>query len=261
MPKTFDGTDVAGASTADGVTGDSVGDHDGTIQHQYNHANPYLSSDILTYLPLNDNSLSTATDISGNGNDGTYNGTPTLNDWQFLSDGYAGFDGSDDYVRVPGVLDTIPSGGWTISAWFYVVDSGVRNDIVSKTQNSALDDYFILRTSGGEYEFFMTINDTGRTITGGSVDTGLTHIIAGQEPNGNFFLDIDGTNIGVNTNFSQLIASGSNSDLVIGLWEDLDLYLEGGIGEVVVYNRSLIPTERQNIYDVGSQANLVTGWK
>ncbi|MHC4583055.1 MAG: LamG domain-containing protein [Planctomycetota bacterium] len=69
------------------------------------------SSDLVVHWTLDEGSGSVANDLSGNGNDGTLNGEPT---WATGKTGGAlEFDGADDYVEVPRVVQD----DFTLMAW------------------------------------------------------------------------------------------------------------------------------------------------
>lgn len=81
------------------------------------------------YLPLDETTGSTAADRSGNARNGTYNGSPSLGSRRILGKVACNFDGTDDYVSIPGtgldpntftyfasvILDALPSGGAVVS--------------------------------------------------------------------------------------------------------------------------------------------------
>ncbi|MCL4353589.1 LamG domain-containing protein [Patescibacteria group bacterium] len=82
-----------------------------------------MPSNPVGWWKLDDGSGTTAVDSSGNGNNGTLEGSTDLPAWEtncVQNDGCLSFDGTDDYVQVAhnnGVYDL--TGDFTISVWVY----------------------------------------------------------------------------------------------------------------------------------------------
>lgn len=91
---------------------------------------------LMGYWSLNETSGTTAADSSGNGNNGTYQGT-TLNGI-IHPDGLSAplFDGINDWVTIPHTTTLNPSGQLTISVWVNATETTYWRGIVAKTDGA-----------------------------------------------------------------------------------------------------------------------------
>jgi len=106
--------------------------------------------ELVGYWQLNEGSGSTASDSSGNGNDGTVVGAS----WTTSADGSGAlsFDGEDDYVEVPNATSLNPASGLTLEAWVRLDTLSHKHVIVEKANTSHTPPYYqysmIVRSSG-----------------------------------------------------------------------------------------------------------------
>jgi hypothetical protein len=104
------------------------------------YRNGTTSDSLVGYWRL-DRSISssggTVKDYSGNKNDGTAKNGVTTGAEGIFSTGSFGFDGSNDYVKIPYNSDFAMDGGFTLSAW------------VNFHENAGSTDDFIAGTGGG----------------------------------------------------------------------------------------------------------------
>jgi Concanavalin A-like lectin/glucanases superfamily len=123
-------------------------------------------SPIWLYL-LNAASGSVETDHSGNGNDGTINGTVSYAQAAILADGTKsmGFDGSTAYVSVPSGVDPTGWSALTIECWFYlpvtnhggrVVDNAHTDAANTGYELSISDDIAAIATTSGTSARYWT---------------------------------------------------------------------------------------------------------
>ena len=211
---------------------------------------PGADPSCVGYWSFDEGSGDTAFDRSGNGNDGTLKNMDA-EDWV---DGVRGkaleFDGEDDYVftsQSPN-LNKI-----TIEAWVNAISFGVRNTIVSTTDDSATKGYQIHHNSN---KFALRLTDSSTYIDGGSgdakwdttVSTGNWYHIAiswdgtTNAENIKFYLngEVDGTSTATKT-ISSIFPTSYN--IYIGKKPGGSNYWEGVIDEVAIYNRALSPSE------------------
>ena len=97
------------------------------------------SADLVANWRFDEGSGTTAVDISGNGHNGTINGTPN---WVVGMSGSAlEFDG-DDYVDIDSGVAELGAANYTIAAWVKTTETGVA--ILSKSNGDTWRSSFIL---------------------------------------------------------------------------------------------------------------------
>ena len=145
-----------------------------------------------------------AADISGSGNDGTYNGgmgtiTDTSNGGSLAYD----FDGTDDRIALGDTLDSVwTSGSWTISQWIYPEDA---------TYNWYLSKY----ESGTKSQFLTNARNAGNGLRAGAVIYGAA--------NGSINRGFEGTtNLSLNQWYHMVIEYDNSqpSDNQVRVWLD-----------------------------------------
>jgi hypothetical protein len=179
------------------------------------------NSNIVLWLPLDENSGQTTGDISQYHNDGTLGSTPDVdvNDPVWTSDCKFGnclsFDGSDDYVEVPSstsldVTDAITMEAWVklnsggTDTWYDIVRRGTGYE-VSVSRDTGIIEIALNDGSWHWYDSTSTINRDGSTwyhiavtwekATGkvriyinGILDPELDGITTPLQPTGNFWV-------------------------------------------------------------------------
>ena len=179
-----------------------------------------------------------ASDVSGNGNNGTVNGGA-----QFVT-GHTGsaldFDGIDDYVSTDKVASQLGIGGngpRTVSSWVFtrgfangaIYDVGARADTqdFSLRTLDSIENRWRIQYWGGDFDF--TLDTANKWVHFTHVHDGVnTKIYA----NGVLFVD-----------WAKTIDTTDTNPLQIGLYGWPEFYFEGLIDEVRVYNRALTEAE------------------
>jgi len=175
-----------------------------------------------------------ANDVSGNGNDGTLNGTPAF------GTGVVGSaldcDGSDDYVTTGKTASQLGIGGnspRTISSWVYTSD--FVNGGIYDMGNRADSEDFSLRTMDSDNNWRIQYWGAGDSdFTFASLDTWVhfTHVHDGVSTkvyaNGVIIADYEVT-----------LDTTDDNPFQIGLYGFPDAYFFGLIDEVKVFNRAL----------------------
>jgi len=228
-----------------------------------------LADTPLAYYPINssvDPTGTTATDLSGNGNNGTYNGTdPEFNTVPGPSDYLPNalyFDGFTSYVDLstggnPGLLNF--SGPITMEAWVQPASSSVGGstpaDILGKGYDSSASyNEIALRCNGGYYyggTYQSTNAPYGGHAQGGTQTTDWIHLVS----------TYDGTNWNLYIN-SQLVSQGSGDTvgsinfsapwrIGTGSADGANRYFSGNLTQVALYTNALTPAQVLNHFCVG----------
>ena len=220
------------------------------------HSAPTLSKPpnnlgLVGYWSFNEGTGTIATDFSGNGNTGTVSGAS----WTSGKRGRAlQFDGSD-HVRIDGVADNVATGAATIAFWFRpasTFSSAASTDEVPFTISDAAsnnDLRFRLDETDGTLDFE---NGTGGQDILESTQTswsgGTWYHIVGT-------ISAAGTakKLYVNATLSNENNPGGRggtaaTEARIGSIEVFDLFYNGTIDDVRVYNRELGSTEVAKLY-------------
>ncbi len=204
-----------------------------------------LSDGLVAYFPFECNT----NDASGNGNHGVPINGITYEQGQVGS--AAVFNGIDDYVRV-GNIDGLEQ--LTVSAWFKTS---------SKTCQTVISDYlscswtpgFILVSHGesSNNNFRLFTCDDARNGSSASyindLNDGIWHHVTGVISDTGVSLYVDGEHhVTVAKHYTE-----SDRDIIIGYAEEVcsidNLYFEGLIDEVRIYDRALSTTEIAELYD------------
>ena len=227
-----------------------------------------LSDHPLAYYPINatvdsDPSSSTATDLSGNGNNGTYNYyTPGFNGVPgpspFIPDALP-FDGANVWVDLStgpntGILNF--GGQITMEAWVQAANTTEGPaDILAKGYDGTNE--MTLRANAGDY-YGGTYSDVtgGANANGGTQTTNWVYLVS----------TYDGTNWNLYVN-SQLVAKGADSVGAINFtapWAIGDgttstaggnsgslRFFDGNLTEVALYTNALTPAQVLNHFCMG----------
>jgi hypothetical protein len=149
MPVSWDASDLDAAASETGVVHESVANTDyddaSELRQGYSITTPDAASNLVLYLPLQEQGGSTAYDFSGAGNDGTVTGA-TQGASGLLGAPVYSFDGTDDHIQLPSGL--VSTSGWTLALWLKpeTFDSGVaelKGDV----------DMDLRLSSGGEWDY------------------------------------------------------------------------------------------------------------
>jgi len=219
----------------------------------------YLSDTLVGHwiTTTNDIDGNTVLDRSGSGNDGALSGgTPVV-------DSPVGnaidFDGTDDFLDLGDVIFDGPA-AFTVTAWVNP-DRLISSSIVPDGHGGEEVDYIIHKAGSANDSFGMTYNSEGIAVY---VDDGNNHTVqtTTTPPVGEWSfvvvwfdsnelrLYINGVLEASTSDPTSALASNTNSTQ-IGARTEQDLYTDGQLSEIRVYNRTLDSSERQHIYDHG----------
>ena len=205
-----------------------------------------LTGGLEAYYELEDN----ATDLTGNGNDGTVNG-PTFEP-TCLIDGCYDFDAINDYIEIDGVLDT--ASAYSISAWFKTTEGD--NVIFGKTTERCSDagnaEGCTMISLGGSGQASFTARIGGSyvaTVGGSSFNNNNWHHIVGVYNGTAIILYVDGQEIDstavsgtLNGNLPTYIGRRNGPSGDERFWNDL-------IDEVGIWHEALNATEIDALYN------------
>ena len=163
------------------------------------------------------------------------------------------FDGVDDYISLPDVVDSGLTSGFTISTWVKVINNSSYPTFISLSKNiytiiSAEDN-----ASGNKFKF--GINDGGGSwhfMYGSTITLGDWYHIIGTWDGVTAKLYMNGTLYD-----TALVSSYNpiNRQNVLGAWANgattQASYLNGILDEVRIYSRALSASEIKLIYNMG----------
>ncbi len=235
--------DVSSLATGDTVTiglasGDvtSAATENGTTTSVVHTVSDDLSAGMDFFGTFNDGSGSTATDSSGNNNDGTV----TNASWtDGIHGGALSFDGSGDYVDIPTTIGSTTAGSisfWFITSTDFSSDAIMYygSDVGTGNGGGTENELHVNFTSTETVQFFIEgTPDVSITSSGTYADGAWHNVLATWDITGNAVLYIDGTSIGSATHdadsfsFSsthRVARPGANSNLFTGRMDGVRLY-------------------------------------
>lgn len=226
-----------------------------------------LSHGPVAYWRLDETSGSAAADETGNGHDGTYVDTPTLDQSGVMRDGSGSpsvdFDGANEYVSVP-IASVQGLVAVSVEAWINF-DTGL----------GASEQYGIFNvnddgSSGGganwwglwvdeDLKVFWSERDNTKHISNSALSIASTHYIAAtRSATGEFKLYIDGaldlTVSGIDTDNPGTGQAQIAMDWDVAAGDTETDHFDGRIDEVAVYDRVLSAVEILEHYEVGRSA-------
>jgi len=172
------------------------------------------------------------------------------------------FDGSNDYINVgsPSTLDFERTDAFSISAWVKRVGSGSNQSIVYKANNnSPYNGYAFYIDTNNKVGFNITIdyfanNYFGKVCTS-VLNTDWNNVLITYNGNSN----VSGLNIYINGSLQNVTTVGTSSDLTgtlsnsipfnIGARNNTDVFFDGSIDEVGIWNTALTSTQVSEIYN------------
>lgn len=209
-----------------------------------------VTSGLTLYLNAGDTNSypgtgTTWTDLSGSGNNGTLQNSPTFNTTYFS------FDGTNDFVSTTNSYTPAETTRYTVSAWFRTGTASGRKligieDSQTGTTAGNYDKMLYMGTNGKIY--FAQYPNAFRTIQStNTLNDSAWHYAAGVYDGTNMNLYIDGVREGV-------LASGTSAMNTSGWWRLAsyklaawpnagDGYYTGDIAIALVYHRPLTSSE------------------
>jgi len=210
----------------------------------------------LAFYPLNldVDTSGTATDVSGNGNNGSYvnifSGFNNTNGPSAYITNAVYFDGFDTSVDLSGASSlTSLSNIVTLEAWVQPADTTTFGDIIGKGYDSITYQESYIRVDG-PYGPVYDVNLGNAQITGGQQNTNWTHVVlANNGANTSFYLNgilIQSKSDSVGAiSFSDPWAIGNGTSAGNGR------HFNGKITEVAIYTNGLTAAQVLNHYFVG----------
>lgn len=203
---------------------------------------------------MNETSGTTFTDFTGNGHDGTINGSPALAQAGLISgdsDTCVLFDGTnDEYDSGTNGVD-ISTGDWTLEAWIFPTAIGGvthRGIIGAIGQGYA---YMLAVTTGLPTVTVANVADATPATTAPTLNT-ISHVAATFVDSSNLLsYYLNGQPNGSNT-FGTAPAGGVKTGTV-GTRAQGASFFQGNIDEAVIYQTALSATSVLENYQVGIQ--------
>ncbi len=214
---------------------------------------------LVAYWPFDEGKGKEATDVSGNGHDGEFNGDPKWVDGKFGT--ALEFDGADDHVIVADSAAFAIEESITLMAWFSPNDSVTGRRLMSKN-----DSIFVIFDFGNKdsIDFLVKPNNTFAESTTTDWKVGEWYHFAGT---------FDGKTLKVYIN-GKLEGDAANGVLIapsaLDLWIGGDDFgnatdhFPGKIDEVRLYEKTLSEAEIQKVMEtpqaVEARGKLTTAW-
>ena len=236
-----------------------------------------LEGGLVGYWKFDEGSGTTTVDSSGNGNVGNLQNGPT---WVDGKRGKAlSFDGVDDYTTIENNTNLDPhTSDWTISAWVNIgklVGGGYTPYgfvIVDKRQTEGDRSLTLLAhwgasaTSQARFGFIFDGSNQAVGARSPLMNVFGWHYVAGVRRGGDLYVYVDGSEYGPNNFFERGSNLTANTDVSSstpihfahhGAWQ---LYYNGTIDEVRIYDRALGQQEIQEEMSASVSANVITEW-
>lgn len=221
-----------------------------------------ITSGLVGYWTFNgkDVSGSTASDVSGQGNNGT------ISNGASATIGKVGqamsFDGVDDYVQVPYAAALAPTGALSFGGWFKTRDKTVSQKLISKTESGGyamVINEGIGGCSGTSLAVFVGAPPAntyyGACHERSNFDNDEWHHAMGTYDGETLRLYFDGSLVNSNTSPSGAINYSTANTLCLGTEAGgtcgVTQFFPGSLDEVRVYNRALTDVEVRRLYLMG----------
>jgi hypothetical protein len=222
------------------------------------HAQTFLTNGLVAYYPFNEN----ANDASGNGNNGTVNGSTLTADRFGIPNSAYSFDGVSAQINVPNSsYISSPTNAVTVAAWILP---------------RAYEDNKLCVSKGSHVNYFQRSYDIYGPWADGnwratvSTPTGEVFVVSSQKAIlgewSHVLMSYDGTaaKLYINGELSGTQpASGTINEpteaLTIGsqiFYAPSDYWFNGGIDDIRIYNRSFAVNEVQQLYYLESPTTL-----
>jgi len=207
----------------------------------------FLTNGLIAYYPFNGN----ADDASGNGNNGTIEGSPLPSWVAGLHGGDAlSFNGvNDQYISIPASSSLKPS-SITVSAWVYVTGLSFTEDQVMFAQGVTIFPIIVL-SKGTNWQFYSYIKDANgavhSNVCSGSLNLNQWYFLTfTYDSSGNFNQYVNGVNVFSSATGGVGLSTSETGWQIGGVYNGSYYgYFQGLIDDVRIYNRALSATEIQ----------------
>lgn len=223
------------------------------------YASEVLSDSPVIFWQLDETSGTTAADDSGNGYDGTYVDSPTLDVTGLISAGTAvTFDGSSQLVYYDSPISAMFGSGLTVEAWIETTTLSSDAYIVGAADPLASHNWFVMRLVSGKVACY--INTSGWTYTGSiAVNDGNAHHLAFTTDGSDLHLYIDGAEDGTGTASGAVPTYQSGiSGIALACRAIAHAFYSSGfsgtIDEVAIYKTALSSTRIAAHYTAGTSS-------
>jgi len=215
--------------------------------------NRNLNDDLVAYYNFDDG---TATDISGNGHDGTIFGTVPMIDW--TNGKYADFNGDyNNYIRVPHHADLNFSDDFSISLWANWSEISGAKVIIAKGRD--IQSNYTIRYGGDNFLLCYDGVYGHWVSTSMSTTENTWHHIVGVADKTNHIMKLYIDNVLADSKYLPDFSITTTYPLVIGRHFT---YASGGsawpypflgkVDEIRIYNKTLTSDEIQQLYDLNN---------
>lgn len=229
-----------------------------------------INSGLIGYWTFDGKNMTntTATDVSGNGNNGTLTNMTAASSATIGKIGQAlNFDGIDDFISV--AHNTVYNTGGTLSIalWEKLKNTNSQGSLLMKSVTSGIFNGFGLSQSGSDcingpvgkklsFSLLENYPTIGRCMytTNDVIDGKWHHVVVTSDLVGaTTKIYIDGVSVPVTTGYTAGVYPNTNSTAVIkiGANNDAGWFLNGKIDDVRIYNRALSSNEVQALYKTG----------
>lgn len=199
---------------------------------------------LVANYPFNGN----ANDESGNGNNGTVNGATLTEDRFGNANSAYSFNG--DYIKIAQANDFLFN-DFTISAWFNYTASGGTTAIIGNPANSANEDAWILAFIAGQLQGYVY---SGNYTNTSPITPNRWHLATFVKNGATAQLYLN-TMLLTNITVPSTITYNQPRGLIIGADDDAgsdgnadNLFFNGMIDDISIYNRALSYSEIQDLY-------------
>ncbi len=219
-----------------------------------------LADNPIAFWALSETAGTTAYDLSGNGNNGTYTGGYTQGEQGPISNSNLGkstlFNGTSSYISIPNIIQ--PNTTITISLWFKTISDGIilgyQDSNVGGTSSNYVPIIYI--GTDGKLRAELWMGTTNPITSTNIVNNGKWHnvVLVVNSTTQSLYIDnsfigtLSGTVNNLNMTYSQIgTGGGGNWPAAIGGW----FYFNGSISDVSIYNLALTQSQVQTIFNAG----------